>query len=176
MEHEKYDVDPRGGNLVGYTHGMISAIYKAAQRGPWCTPFEIAVGKKTTKLASCFTCSTFMYAAGFPPSNIHLGRGESWSPIHENAHEAPPIAHATMASLNTRWRVECAQHLQLGVEILRQNGMAAVNVTHRERLGRLYEYVAEHANDVWASANLILDAVTVHDQESARIDRTLVAG
>ena len=77
MVQEPFDVGLNGA-LVGYTHGMIQAIYDCVQRGPWCTPFEIAAGPKTTtKMASCFPCTLLMYAAGFPPSAIHLGRGES---------------------------------------------------------------------------------------------------
>jgi hypothetical protein len=185
-----------------------------------------------------------MYAAGFPPSAIHIGQGNSWVPIYEkqpgfsDAHaslrlidpavplrrrhlrivedelsERTPLLtatladsllesqrldpvtaeivknfvaprldpqfdaafHTTVAALNNRWRLECRQHLLLGVEIMRQNEMAAINDTHRSRLARLAEVleVITARNDLFAAANLILDAVTIHDQESARLDRTL---
>ena len=65
---------------VGYVHGMCSAIQGCLDEGSWCTPFEIATGDLTTKMASCFACCTYMHAAGYPPSSTHLGRNESWVP------------------------------------------------------------------------------------------------
>lgn len=182
MAEEPYTLSPDG-NLVGYTHGMVQAIYVATQRGPWCTPFEIAVGKVTTKLASCFTCTLFMYAAGFPPSAIHLGRGSSWVPFYEmrpdtvpanTSNKYSPTTDRAIGALNDCWRLECRQHLALGVKIMKDNGMASVAGDHQDRLGRLDAYLTENG-DIYAAPNLILDAVTIHEGESARIDRTLVA-
>ena len=68
---------------MGYTHGMIQAIYKAYSLGPSCAPYEIAVGDQTTKMASCVPCTLFMLAQGYPPTSTHLGRGESWAPLYE---------------------------------------------------------------------------------------------
>src|SRR5262249_50803674 len=70
-------------DIAMYTHGMIQAIYKAYGLGPNCEPYEIAVGDVTKKMASCLTCSLFMYATGYPPTSIHLGRGESWAPLYQ---------------------------------------------------------------------------------------------
>ncbi len=203
MVQQPYTID-KDGNVVGYTHGMIQAVYDATQRGPWCTPFEIAVGKQTTKMASCFTCSIFMYAAGFPPSAIHLGQGASWVPFYElspgsgsgsngdngtkdaNALSGKyvPILDTVIGALNNRWRIECRQHLELGLKIMQQDNMIALanlldregydaGSMHRIRTVRLAEFLAERADDIYAGANLILDAVTVHDGEIARITRTL---
>ncbi|NOK12998.1 hypothetical protein, partial [Corallococcus exercitus] len=85
----------RGHDICAYTHGMIQAIYDVhfqklandlspTKKTPYNpgTPYEIAVGKDTTKLASCFPCSIFMEATGHPASSTHLGRGESWSPLY----------------------------------------------------------------------------------------------
>jgi hypothetical protein len=203
MVQPEYTLDDEHGNIVGYTHGMVQAIYVSAQTGPWCTPFEIAVGTKTTKLASCFPCTTFMYANGFPPSAIHIGRGESWVPFFEVRPPGPtpptplaqvrsdleiepeeppakapyatyhPITDTAIAALNDRWRLECRQHLSLGIRALNQDSKAAVAARHRPRLELLEEFLADRADDPYAGANLILDAVTLHDTEANRIDRVL---
>ena len=69
--------EPTVDDIATYTHGMIQAIYKAYGLGPSCTPYEIAVGDQTKKMASCLPCTFFMVATGYPPNSIHLGRGES---------------------------------------------------------------------------------------------------
>ena len=68
------------GTQVGHIHGMCSAIVQSSEQGPWCTPYEMATGTQTTKMASCFPCSTYMYSTGYTPTSTHLGRGESWVP------------------------------------------------------------------------------------------------
>ncbi|GAA1790168.1 hypothetical protein GCM10009682_10260 [Luedemannella flava] len=169
------------GDVVGYTHGMIQAIYTCVQRGPWCTPFEIAAGSETTKMASCFPCTLLMYAAGFPPSAIHLGRGESWVPFYElppgvetATGKHSPRIDAAINTVNTRWRIECGQHLDLGIRILSQGEMANVAKSHRPAVTLLAGYLARRANDVFVASGLILDAVTVHESETARVTRTLL--
>ncbi len=72
-----------GKSRVGYVHGMCTAITHCPQNGS-LTPLEMATGAETTKMASCFACTTYMYANGYPPSSIHLGRGESWVPPNAN--------------------------------------------------------------------------------------------
>jgi hypothetical protein len=73
--------EPGTTDIATYTHGMIQAIYKAYALGPSCSPFEIAVGDLTKKMASCLPCTLFMCATGYPPTAIHLGSGESWAPL-----------------------------------------------------------------------------------------------
>ena len=234
------------GSVVGYTHGMIQAIYESAWTGPWCTPYEIAVGTETTKLASCFTCTLFMYANGYPPSAIHLGQGASWVPWYEVRpglsvgveesdlpaisllHEEPladkridseateefasvdviasedderqpliedlpkprkePYTYAgsanryqlatdsVIAALNARWHIECGQHLALGIRVMKQNDGARVEARRRGRIAVLEQFLSDNKDDPYAAANLILDAVTVHDGEVSRVIRTLAAG
>ena len=65
---------------IGYVHGMCTAITHCMDEGPWCNAYEMATGMSTTKIASCFACTTYMYTTGFPPSSTHLGRAESWVP------------------------------------------------------------------------------------------------
>jgi hypothetical protein len=48
--------------------------------------FEIALGENTTKVSSCFPCSTFMAANDIPASSTHLGRGDNWN-IPTDAYE-----------------------------------------------------------------------------------------
>jgi len=231
---------------------MIQAIYDSARTGPWCTPYEIAVGTETTKLASCFTCTLFMYANGYPPSAIHLGQGASWVPFYEerpgppvivprphvpevleeeplvpelvpeaseklvsvgvissaedelvplfddsssgsdvdipvarqpepytypgSANRYVPEVDSVIAALNERWRIECTQHLLLGLRIMKQNGAARVDAQRRPRIAVLERYLSDNRADLYVGANLILDAVTVHDGEVTRVIRTLAAG
>ena len=162
----------KSGSIVGYTHGMIQAIYDCAAHGHGCTPYEIAVGNKTTKLASCFPCTLFMYAAGYPPSSIHLGRGESWVPFYpkeEGSDGYSKPIDSVITKINRDWSVECVQHLRLGVRILKP----VVQDTHRESLLLLEEFLNKEHEDISFGSNLILDALTVHDSETNRILRTI---
>ncbi|MGH3624049.1 MAG: hypothetical protein ACRDQ5_20035, partial [Sciscionella sp.] len=166
-----------GGGLVGYTHGMIQAIYESVATGPWCTPFEIAVGEHTTKMASCLPCSLFMYAAGYPPTAIHLGRGESWIPFYPknrgDKDYSEPVDEA-IRMINDRWYLQCTQHLELGVKILTSNPTLAKS--HVERFTLLCGVVEENAQEKTLAANLLLDAVTVHGHDVQRVNRALVLG
>jgi hypothetical protein len=70
------------------------------------TAYEVAVGFETSKLASCFGCTTFMYANGAPPSFMHFGRAESWVPIPCNARDNPDYARGqtdTIDTLRSNW-------------------------------------------------------------------------
>jgi hypothetical protein len=160
-----------GGGLVGYTHGMVQAIYDCVRTGPWCTPFEIAVDDLTTRLASCLPCGLLMYAAGYPPTALHLGRGESWLPLQPKQPDddgySRPVDEA-IRSTNERWYRQCEQHLNLGVTIL-----AGASVADRPgaRLPLLVDALKREEPAV--AANLILDAVTVPGPEVDRILRTL---
>lgn len=168
---------PVAGGVVGYTHGMIQSVYDAVATGPWCTPFEIAVGTKTTKVASCFVCTTFMYAAGFPPSNIHLGRGDSWVPfypVRPDGQGYSMVVDEGIRSTNLRWALECWQHLQLGVELAQKGSFLAPG--HAARLGVLHDLLESRSEDPYAAANLFLDALTVHDSFVTRIARAIPLG
>ena len=162
-----------GAKLVGYVHGMTFAVYRALAQGPWCVPYEIAVGTKTTKLASCFGCTLFMYANGFPPSNIHLGRAESWAPLHAARR---PGKHDVMDDVidmtKLRWSLECRQQTLLGAKLL-LDAAGTVEDQHRERLPLISTFLDEHSEDPLAGGHLVLDALTAHDKESERVLRTL---
>lgn len=73
------------GGLISCYHGMIRAmqIY-ASVIGKNIYIYEIAVGKDTTKVSSCFPCATFMQSVKQPASSVHLGRGDYWDIPEDN--------------------------------------------------------------------------------------------
>jgi hypothetical protein len=159
-----------------YTHGMIQAIYRAYHLGPSCSPYEIAVGSLTTKLASCLTCTFFMTANGYPPNSIHLGRGESWTPLFAPYYPEDPQRQATtqeaavIRDLNNRWYEKCLEYLKTGLTILDD---AHIAESHKKSRDAVKKYLDDHAKDEKVAGALILDAVTIHDGEADRIYRTL---
>ena len=168
-----FNGDPTTADIVAYTHGMIQAIYKAYSLGPSCSPYEIAVGAVTTKLASCLPCTLFMVAQGYPPTSIHLGRGESWAPLYQPYNpggQAESNELAVIRDLNNSWRAKCAEFLALGVQILDD---AHIVDDHKAARDGLRSYLSSNSSDKTVAATLVLDAVTVHESESVRIDRTL---
>jgi len=195
---------------IGYIHGMCSAVAKCVSAGAWCTPYELATGKVTTKMASCFACTTYMYAAGFPPSLSHLGRGESWVPpaprlvSGEQVDPEMPVHYedSITQSLATRWHWEIYHYLRLGSSYLyrsnevelykdKQSEFASylikktvgeyVNTGHSDSvialnaaLERLEQRHNKQRADIGSiGGNLFLDALTVHDSDWKRIERTL---
>ncbi|WP_058187367.1 hypothetical protein [Terracidiphilus gabretensis] len=162
--------------IAMYTHGMIQAIYRAYHLGPSCSPYEIAVGSLTKKMASCLTCTLFMTANGYPPNSIHLGRGESWAPLFspyypEDPHRQPTAQEAAVIrDLNNRWYEKCLEYLQTGLKVLDDTHIAE---SHGKSRDAVRKYLEEHATDEKAGGALILDAVTIHDGEAERIHRTL---
>ena len=168
-----FNGDPTTGDVVAYTHGMIQAIYKGYALGPSCAPYEIAVGAVTTKMASCLPCTLFMVAQGYPPTSIHLGRGESWAPLYQPYNpggQAEFNELAVIRDLNNSWRARCAEWLSLGVQILDDTHIAD---DHKSARDGLRSYLLSHSADKTVAATLVLDAVTVHENEAVRIGRTL---
>jgi len=168
-----FNGDPGPADIAAYTHGMIQAIYKGYSLGPSCTPYEIAVGAVTTKMASCLPCTLFMVAQGYPPTSIHLGRGESWAPLYQPYNPggvAESNELAVIRDLNNSWRAKCAEWLALGVQILDD---AHITDDHRAARDALRNYLSSNVSDKTVAATLVLDAVTVHESESVRIGRTL---
>lgn len=169
----KYVDDVTSDDIATYTHGMIQAIYKAYHLGPSCEPYEIAVGDVTKKMASCLTCTLFMNAAGYPPTSIHLGRGESWAPLYRpynpNAsagdHEA-----AVIRDLNNAWYAKCLEWLQTGLAILDDTHIMEDHQASREAVSH---YLNANRADPTVGGVLILDAVTIHAGEIDRLSRTL---
>lgn len=73
-------------------HGLIRAIFafNADQKGIGSDSLavccELALGKMTTKVASCIPCSLFAFSNGTPPNFTHLGRGDFWNFPENLAH------------------------------------------------------------------------------------------
>jgi len=173
VEGMVFNGGPTPADIAAYTHGMIQAIYKAYALGPSCTPYEIAVGDVTTKMASCLPCTVFMAAQGYPPTSIHLGRGESWAPLYRPYNpdgKSEPNELGVIRDLNSSWRAQCAEHLDFGAQILDD---AHIADDHKAARDRLIEYLSSNVSDRTAASTLMLDALTVHESESARINRTL---
>ena len=168
-----FNGDPTTGDIAAYTHGMIQAIYKGYALGPSCSPYEISVGAVTTKMASCLPCTLFMVAQGYPPTSIHLGRGESWAPLYQPYNPGSQAEFnelAVIRDLNNSWRAKCAEWLSFGAQILDD---AHIVDDHKSARDGLHSYLSSHSSDKTVAATLVLDAVTVHENEAVRIGRTL---
>lgn len=164
---------PTVADLTAYTHGMIQAIYKAYSLGPSCTPYEIAVGSQTKKMASCLPCTLFMVAAGYPPTSTHLGRGESWAPLYEpyNPHgSAEPNEPGVIRDLNNAWYARCTEFVTLGLKVLDDDHIAEDHCASRDAVR---DYMDAHSDHETVAGTLVLDAVTLHSGETDRISRSL---
>ena len=171
----------KAGDVAGYVHGMIQAIYdvewnkiQPGSKGGG-TPYEIAVGDVTSKLASCFTCSIFMEATGHPASSTHLGKGESWCILHSTATPAVTTQDKAKQACNDKWAAYCQQIINKGMQCMVSAKLNLVENAHKPSFDALKAYVAnkntpQHTYDY---ANLILDAVTVSDKEYMRVLATL---
>jgi hypothetical protein len=168
-----FNGEPTVADLTAYTHGMIQAIYKAYSLGPSCTPYEIAVGSQTKKMAACLPCTLFMVAAGYPPTSTHLGRGESWAPLHEPYNpdgNAEPNEPGVIRDLNNSWYAQCNEFVTLGLKILDDDHIAD---DHRTGRDAVRDYMDANSDDETVAGTLVLDAVTLHSSETDRINRTL---
>jgi len=163
-------------HVCGYCHGMNWAIMHAKLAGPWVTPYEIAVGTKTSKLASCFGCTTFMYATGYPPSAIHLGRAESWVPLPTNASDNPFYKGAhnikVIEGLNALWAADVAGYLEIGTKIFAGSGNFKAET--KAIANKVKQRVqSERGKDDLSVANHFLDALSVHENEKDRLKLVL---
>lgn len=160
-------------DVIGYTHGMIQAVYDVVWRGGG-TPYEIAVGNDTTKLASCFTCAIFMEATGFPASSTHLGRGESWCTINP-AESGNTTQNAARTKCNDQWALYCQKIINRGITCMESKNTNLVTQDHKPSFKALQEYLSDKNTPqaAYDYANLILDAVTIHNSEFKRINATL---
>jgi len=171
---------------VGYIHGMCAAIISCIKEGVWCTPYEMATGEKTTKMASCFPCATFMYTTGYSPTSIHLGSGESWVPPQTGGRleEGNDKPKDTMCNdelckrTSSQWNLEIHQNLDLGAKCL-MNASEFLNPDHKGKLSELIvrlnlDKAESIDNLVLNGGALFLDALTLHDRNVAeRIQKTL---
>jgi hypothetical protein len=157
--------------VVGYTHGMMWAIQRAKAIGPWATPYEVAVGAATRKLASCFACTTFMYATGYPPSGMHMGSAESWVPLPPEGAENPHWTNMTIL-LNEMWANDVAHYLSLGSDLLSRGAIAQAA---RAQVQELRAVVGARGFRENVAATMYLDALTMHKNDRRRLDTVLAA-
>jgi hypothetical protein len=186
------DADPNQGmgplrrhqGIVQYIHGMSWAMREAVRWGPWCTAYEMAVGTRTRKRASCFACTTYMWASGFPASSTHLGRGESWGVLpdgtlgtgedHTFSDEGEgKLEQALARSMNVRWHTQIYHFLRQGSRLLERHhlAMSPAHRTAAELLAQRFERL--RADGFINGGNLFLDAMTFHKNDTARLLATL---
>ena len=79
---------------------------------------------------------------------------------------------ATVRDLNESWYERCLLWLEKGLTMLADAQLAE---THTTAKADVDTYVALHKTDRTLGGRLILDAVTMHDSELARVTRTLRA-
>ncbi len=148
------------GYVLGYCHGMIFAehICKVFKGG---TAYEISMNEQTCKNASCFGCSSFMFANGMPPSWMHLGGAQSWAPLPEKATNFGYSAHIrndkliveTARSMNKAWADATASWMQTGVGYTTKSPK---NATLK---------AAFSGKSTRQIANFFLDALTIHGRD-----------
>ncbi|NER46626.1 MAG: hypothetical protein F6J92_08010 [Symploca sp. SIO1A3] len=181
------------GERIGYIHGMSSAINECVKTDlnyekikerkikeqEKCIPFEMATGKLTTKMASCFACCTYMYAAGYPPSSMHLGRGESWVPPTtdlingEKNRKLQTFDKKISGSLAKKWHSDIFTYLELGLETLVKvstsipNSLSQGYQEHVKNLWIKLQSLENHKDEI--GGNLFLDALTYHKPDWQRI-------
>lgn len=216
LDPQKKDTVKYSQEVVGYTHGMIQAIYDTVKvraerkvEGMLSAeaPYELGLqgkdgGPFTTKMASCFLCSLFMEANGFPASSVHLGKAESWAPayygddlsqanaeINQKAYnnslnsELLKFKDETLKACNDQWARYCLAILRSG-----QKEMQAwiAQDTPKEGEGshaRSFQVFTEWLNSLkensdsnaYLAANKILDAATVQEKVVVSVVRTLRA-
>ena len=100
---------------------MSYAMRDALATSPSAVATEIASGSVTTKLSSCFGCTTYMWANGFPPSATHLGQANSWHPLFLSK-ESDGKKQAIVQSMNTRFHLQVHGYIMRGAEILASVG------------------------------------------------------
>ncbi|ALV07809.1 hypothetical protein [Roseateles depolymerans] len=176
--------------LVGYTHGMIRAIYEARLIGDGL-PYEMSLGKDTAKLASCMSCSLFMLANDYPASSSHLGSGESWLPLyHTDQHvfsyrsspdekKDKPVKELlkVIQECNEKWQRKMHQWLNAGAVLMRDCKSGDwIESKHLKSLDLLLLRLQELGQDAVGCANLYLDAMTIHKKDTKRLNDTLCFG
>lgn len=167
--------------LIGYSHGMNYAMRDALATSPTAVATEISSGKITTKEASCFGCTTYMWAVGFPPSATHLGSALSWHPLVASL-ETDPLKRAIVESMNTRYHLQVHGYLLRGAEIFASAGGKALPgegdyfiTSTRENIARgllrLQQARARRAHEI--GANYFLDACLDHKNDKVRIRKAI---
>ncbi len=99
------------GCLFASVHGMTRAIQRyspLSDADAHSVRFELALGRDTSKVASCIPCSLLMAAMKQPATATHLGRGDNWN-----------FPKDTKADVRDAWRVYVAGCYDRGAGKLR---------------------------------------------------------
>lgn len=175
---------PAAKGIVQYTHGMLSAMREAIRFGPWITPHEIAVGAHTTKRASCFACTLYMWSAGFPASSSHIGSCESWGVLPDGLLGNYPgydfsegaegdLDRAIARHLNIRWHAQMYHFLRVGSALLSSNPKL-IHSGYQEAVKLLARFTENwDPTKALVGGNLFLDAITYHRKDFDRLATTL---
>jgi len=162
-------------SIVGYVHGMIQAIYdvelhKMASGGKsGGVPYEIAVGEKTSKLASCFACAVFMEANGYPASATHIGRSDSWCIVHATGHVNSKTENDSRNACNEKWANYCKQIINSGMNCLVTSKRNLLAESHEFSFAALKGFL-QNKQEPYDYANLLLDALTVHGKICEKVN------
>jgi hypothetical protein len=159
-------------DIATYTHGMIQAIYKAYGLGPSCTPYEIAVGDHTKRWPRVFParCSWWPRDTRRPRFiSVEASRGFPSTNPYNPGGRAEANEVGVIRDLNNAWYDACAKFLTVGLHILDDDHTAG---DHQASRDAVRSYLTSNKGKTVAGT-LVLDAVTVHDGETERINRTL---
>jgi hypothetical protein len=195
-----YPQEAAKAEIEGYTHGLPRAVYECINfKGH--SPYEMSIGVKTFKLASCMGCSFFMIANGYEPSDSHLGGALSWIPLyHGEGHISDPLIETdvndpdqmkrwlmqTIQKANDTWADQMTIWLATGAKALSEARKSKwVEPYHTVSVDSLNELLKTSDEDCvdklmksnrYACCNLVLDAFTWHKKDVARVLDTLQWG
>ena len=167
------------GTSPGYTKGaVIVGVYALArQTAPPSISAPVLSAKGRALYDQIKAQSIPQYTGrgaytGFVDNSIHLGRGESWAPPYAPYNPGGPTEvnePGVIRDLNNAWYDACAKFLTAGLQILDDDHIAA---DHRVSRDAARTYLTSNKGTTVA-ATLILDAVSMHESETDRINRTL---
>lgn len=145
------------GYLFKSYHGMIKAMttfmpdFKRTEN----FFFEIALTSDTSKVSSCFPCSTFMYANNNLPTSTHLGRGDNWS-IPDGA-----------VYLKRPWEEKIIEWYENGRKIMGDKNQKSEGVKMWE------EFMNQFSIDHQQIPDVFLESLTFERSFTERINNTL---
>jgi hypothetical protein len=182
VENMPFVGTPGDGDVVSYNHGLPQAIVALEASSRLGIPMEVvgaspeqAWADRTKKTASCFQCTVYMDACGYPPSSIHLGRGESWAPPYARDYPDHPHRAGAAAACLRNWNWLCYTNLRKGVDILRETS-AVTDPVHKaslECLKSVLDRIDIVTDGGRTAADLILDASAIHDKDYMKVLRAL---
>jgi len=192
--------DPLDAAIVGYTHGLPRAVCECLRRqDKKLSPYEMSVGTKTFKLASCMGCTFFMIANNYEPSACHLGSASSWMPLYHTEGavydltdpsltrdaisaeyvqvrlgDSIKFANERFADYVTKWMKTGAKALSEAVQQdkPKPDKQKWVEPNHARSVDILNNLATTPANK-YTCCNLLLDAFTVHKKDVDRVRATL---